>query len=843
MSEIKLQIKKSPRIDRLISDLYAKMPEVEADRAELLTESYKATEALPIVKRRSAAFSHILHNIPIVIRPGELIVGSNTKSPRGCQTFPEYSFEWLRAEYDTLATREADPFYISKETVDRLEAVHPYWYGKTNSDLAKSYMNPDVLDVFMNHGIFTVGNYFYNGIGHVCVNYEKVLRVGYRGIIAEAEEKLSALTQTDPAYLRKRQLLEAMIESCEAVIAYAKRYAGLAKREAAECRDPERRRELEIIAENCTRVPEYPAESFWQACQSFWFVQQLLQCESSGHSISPGRFDVYMYPYFKADLDKGAVTYEFAQELLDCIWVKLNDINKVRDAVSSEGFAGYGMFQNLIVGGQDEEGLDSTNDLSYMCLEATMHVRLPQPSLSIRVWNLSPHSLLVKAAAVTREGLGVPAYYNDEVIIPALMSRGASLEEARGYCIIGCVEPQVPHKTDGWHDAAFFNMCRPLELVFSSGADKGEQIGPKTPDVCSMTSFDEFYDAYITQMNFFIEMLVNADNAVDMAHPVRCPLPFQSCMVDDCMDRGLTMQEGGAHYNFTGPQGFGIANVTDSLLAVKTLVFDERRVSMADYKEALSDNYGKPLTDKRARELTVRVVRELAKAGKVPTDAEIRAIFDEIKSNSRVSAEKKAKYDELLSMIEALPKYGNDITDIDLFARKIGETYSAPLQKYRNPRGGMFQAGLYPVSANVLLGHQTGATPDGRLANMPVADGVGPGPGRDTKGPTATASSVARLNHAQASNGTLFNQKFHPSALAGSASLDKFVAYLRGYFDQKGMHVQYNVVSRETLLDAQEHPENYKTLVVRVAGYSALFTTLSRALQDDIISRTEQTGF
>ena len=431
MAELKFVIDKSPRIDRLIAHLFEKMPEIEADRDELVTESYQQTEALPIIKRRSAAFRHILENIPIVIRPEELIVGSNSIAPRGCQTFPEYSFEWLEPEFDTIATREADPFYIAPATVERLKKVHPYWKGKTVSDLAAAGMDPKVLDVFMNHGIFTVGNYFYNGVGHINVDYPKVIYKGLEGVIAEAKTAMGKLYIGNGDYQRRKQFLEAVIESCEAVIAYAKRYADLARKEAAACTDATRRAELLKIAEACTQVPGKPARSFYEACQAFWFVQQLLQCESSGHSISPGRFDQYMYPIFKKDLDAGKLTYAEAQEYIDCIWVKLNDLNKVRDAASAEGFAGYGLFQNLIVGGQDENGVDATNDLSYMCLEATMHVRLPQPSLSVRVWNCSPHDLLLKAAAVTREGLGVPAYYNDEVIIPSIMSRGLTLEDAR----------------------------------------------------------------------------------------------------------------------------------------------------------------------------------------------------------------------------------------------------------------------------------------------------------------------------------------------------------------------------------------------------------------------------
>ncbi len=842
MSQIKFVIEKSPRIQRLIDRLYANMPEIEADRAELITESYKATEGLPIIKRRSAAFRHILENIPIVIRPEELIVGSNSIAPRGCQTFPEYSYEWLEKEYDTVATREADPFYISPSTVERLKKVYPYWKGKTVSDLAAQSMDEKVLDVFLNHGMFTVGNYFYNGIGHINVDYAKVINCGLEGVMDETREALSKLYIGSGDYLRRKAFLEAVIESCEAVIIYARRYSELALKEASECSDSTRKQELLRIAEVCDRVPAKPARSFYEACQVFWFIQQLLQCESSGHSISPGRFDQYMYPLFKKDIDAGRETLTSAQEYIDCIWVKLNDLNKVRDAASAEGFAGYGLFQNLIVGGQNEEGIDVTNELSYMCMEATVHVRLPQPSLSIRIWNKTPHDLLIKAAAVTREGLGVPAFYNDEVIIPSLMSRGLTLEDARDYCIIGCVEPQKGARTDGWHDAAFFNMCRPLELVFSNGVDKGELIGLETGDVEKMTTFEEFYEAYKAQELHFIEMMVHADNAVDYAHSIRCPLPFQSCLCNDCIERGISLQEGGAHYNFTGPQGFGIANMTDALLAMKTLVFEEKKVTMREMKEALADNFGKGIIPKKALELTTEVARQLDAGGVEVTEEMIRSIYKNITNAESISDEKKARYQEILDMIAALPKYGNDILEVDDFAREVGNTYTKPFGNFTNNRGGIFQAGLYPVSANVPLGYQTGATPDGRLAFTPIADGVGPASGRDVKGPTATANSVARLDHGIASNGTLFNQKFHPSALSGMGGLEKFAAYLRGYFDQKGMHVQYNVVSKETLLEAQKNPEKYKTLVVRVAGYSALFTTLSRSLQDDIINRTEQSG-
>ena len=833
-------IPKSDRIPKLVENLYAKMPEIESARAVLITESYKQTENEPMIIRRAKAFQHILENIPITIRDLELVVGSSTLAPRGCQTFPEFSYEWLEAELDTVATRIADPFEIAEETKAELKEADKYWKGKTTSELATSYMAPEAIKA-IEHNIFTPGNYFYNGVGHVTVKYWEVLETGFEGIMEKAQKELDGCSVGDGNYARKSHFLEAVILSCKAVIDYAGRYAKLAQEMAAQTSDPVRKQELFVIAENCSRVPAKGAQNFYEACQSFWFVQQLLQMESSGHSISPGRFDQYMYPYYKKDMEAGTITREFAQELMDCIWVKLNDLNKCRDAASAEGFAGYSLFQNLIAGGQNKEGEDVTNDLSVMCIQASMHVHLPAPSLSVRVWNGSPHEFLIKAAELTRTGIGLPAYYNDEVIIPALQNRGLSLEDAREYNIIGCVEPQKAGKTEGWHDAAFFNMCRPLELVFSNGMDKGEMVGIPTGDVTQMKTFDEFFDAYKKQMEYCISLLVNADNAIDVAHAERCPLPFLSCMIDDCLKEGKSVQEGGAVYNFTGPQGFGIANMADGLFAIRKLVYEDKKVSMKELKEALAWNYDKGLDAQSAGDMTEMIMKAMQKAGR-NVDASTAEGLLKTFMGMKPGEQKTQRFKEIHDMIDEVPKFGNDIPEVDYFAREVAYTYSKPLQKYNNPRGGKFQAGLYPVSANVPLGGQTGATPDGRYAHTPVADGVSPSAGKDVKGPTAAATSVSRLDHFIVSNGTLFNQKFHPSALSGREGLEKFVALIRGYFDQKGMHMQFNVVDRQTLLDAQEHPEKYKHLVVRVAGYSALFTTLSRSLQDDIIRRTEQ-GF
>ena len=890
-------IKKTARIDRLKRDLFAGKPVIESARARLLTESYKATEGQPTILRRAKAFEHILKYIPIVIRPDELIVGSTTVNPRSAQTYPEFSFQWLEDEFDTIAARSADPFLISEEDKAVLREAHQYWRGKTTSELALSYMTEDTLQA-IDHNIFTVGNYLYNGVGHVTVDYALVLEKGFGGIAEAAKARLAQAKVTEPDYPGHSHFWNAVIICCDAAVLYAKRYAELARKEAEKEQNPARKQELYKIAANCEKVPLKGAESFYEACQSFWFVQQLIQIESNGHSISPGRFDQYMYPYYRKDMEKGLITAEEAQELIDCIWVKFNDLSKVRDKDSAAGFAGYGAFQNLIVGGQDGAGTDATNDLSYMCIQACMHVRLPQPSFSIRVWNKTPWKLMEKAAELTKTGLGLPAYYNDEVIIPALVNRGLTIEDARQYNIIGCVEPQKSGKTDGWHDAAFFNMCRPLELVFSNGVDKGVQIGPRTGSVESLDSFEKVWEAYGTQMTHFIGLMVNADNAVDYAHKERAPLPFLSCMVEDCIGRGMSVQEGGAVYNFTGPQGFGIANVTDSLLAVRQLVFEEHKLTLAEYKDALEHNFGMGTGDlgtlatgtshiensamgssiagalamtetqiQAVAEATRQVLESMKSRGLIVSAADVESITKRIVAEYTGTAagsftkalagtstkataggsedafagrSNSAFYQQLLDWIKEVPKYGNDIDEADYFAREVAYTYTREVEKYTNPRGGQYQAGLYPVSANVPLGAQTGATPDGRLAGTPIADGVSPGAGRDVNGPTAAANSVAKLDHYKASNGTLFNQKFHPSALEGEDGIRKFIQLVQVFFEKKGSHVQFNVVSRETLLDAQKHPEQYSDLVVRVAGYSALFTTLSKSLQDDIIQRTEQ---
>ncbi|RHZ93648.1 glycyl radical protein [Cereibacter sphaeroides] len=832
--------KPTDRVLRLKNQILNARPHVEAERAVLATEAYKATEGLSPILRRARVVEKIFAELPVTIRDDELVVGAITVNPRSTEICPEFSFDWVEKEFDTMATRVADPFEIPKETAAALHEAFKYWPGRTTSDLAASYMSTKAKDCIAN-GVFTVGNYFYGGVGHVCVDYGKILKSGFRGVILEAVRLREALDELDPDTIKKHQFYSAVIIAYTAAIKFAHRYADKAEELARSTTNSARRAELEQIARNCRRVPEDGATSFWEACQSMWFVQCMLQIESSGHSISPGRFDQYMYPYLKADQTIGR---EFAQELVDCIWIKLNDVNKTRDEVSAQAFAGYAVFQNLCVGGQTEDGLDATNAVSYMCMEAVAHVRLPAPSFSIRVWQGTPDEFLHRAAEVVRLGLGVPAVYNDEVIIPALQNRGVSLADARDYGIVGCVEPQAIHKTEGWHDAAFFNVAKVLEITLNNGKVGDTQLGPVTGDAKDWKSLDDFYSAFNAQMAFFVKYLAEADNCVDLAHAERAPLPFLSAMVDDCMGRGKSVQEGGAIYNFTGPQAFGVADTGDSVYAMKKFVFDDRRMSMTELKEALDANFGialgaKAQTGEMSESQIYDAVRKvLASNGSLDVASLKEEVYRTLAGGAAPAA--SPKYEEIRRLLDSAEAFGNDNDDVDLIARKCAQIYCKEVEKYTNPRGGQFQAGIYPVSANVLFGKDVGALPDGRPAKAPLADGVSPRQGKDRLGPTAAANSVAKLDHFIASNGTLYNQKFLPSALAGDAGLQNFASLVRSYFDHKGMHVQFNVIDRETLLEAQRNPEAHRDLVVRVAGYSAQFVVLAKEVQDDIISRTEQ---
>lgn len=834
--------KPTDRVERLRSMIVDAVPCIEAERAVLITESYQATEGLPMIMRRAKALENILNNLTVTIRDDELVVGTLTKAVRSCQLFPENSYKWVMDEFDTIETRMADPFKISEEDKATLRKVLPYWEDKTISDLASSYMSEKTKECIAN-GVFTVGNYFFGGVGHIIIDYDKAIRRGYKAIIQDAVEALESFDCNDPDLIQKTQFCKAIITVLSAAINFAKRYSDKAKEMAAVETNPTRKAELLQIAANCEKVPANGATNFYEACQSFIITQMILQVESSGHSESPGRFDQYMYPYLEKDLASGAITKDFAQELLDCVFVKLNDLNKVRDQISAQAFAGFQVFQNIGAGGQTEDGMDATNELSYMMMETVAHLRLSAPSFSIRVWQGTPDEFLYRACELARLGYGLPAMYNDEVIIPALTNRGISLHDARGYGLIGCVEPSVPGKEQGWHDAAFVNVAKILEITINNGRIGDLQIGPKIGEVDTFKTLEDFMQAFQKQIEYFVYYVAEADNCVDYAHMERGELPFLSSFVADCISDAKGICAGGAKYNFTGPQAFGVADSGDSVYAIKKHVFDDKDITFAELKEAMDANFGYPVDGEVApcaasaeteieKDLYDQICKILGKEG-ININKSAATAAPACGSNNE-------KYERIRAMMDATDCFGNDIDEVDMIARRCAQMYCYEVEKYRNPRGGQFQAGIYPVSANVLFGKDVGALPDGRLAKKPLADGCSPRAGKDVKGPTAAAASVAKLDHEVASNGTLYNQKFLPSAVAGDQGLMNFAAVIRSYFEKKGMHVQFNVVDKETLLDAQAHPENYKDLVVRVAGYSAMFTELAKEVQDDIISRTEQ---
>lgn len=844
--------KPTERIKKLKNAILDSEPRIEVERARLITESYKQTKSLPNILRRAKGFEKIMHELPVVIRDNELIVGTATIKSRACQIFPEFGPQGLDKEFDTVSTRSADPFQISPEVKSELKDIFKWWKGQSCSEYATSLMDAKTLQAY-NAGVFTVGNYHQGGVGHLAVDYEKVLKKGLNGVMQEILDAMNSADHGAPEWIAHEQFYKAALISIQAVIDFAHCYSDKAKEMAASTTDPKRKAELEKISQICAKVPAQPAGNFYEAVQSFWFIQLVMQIESSGHSISPGRFDQYMDPFYENDEN---ITQDQAQELLDCLFVKFNDLNKLRDIVTAKAFAGYQLWQNINCGGQTKDGRDATNPMSYMEIEAEAHVLMAMPSLSVRIWNETPNEFLDKACELSRLGGGQPAFYNDEEIIPAKVNRGETLEDARNYAIVGCVEPASQGKENSWCDAALFNLPKVLEIAMNNGRLDGKEFGPKTGEFTDFTSFDQFWNAYVTQMKFCVKLLVRADNAVDIAHGKLGQLPFASSLVADCIKTGVNITEGGAHYNFTGPQGIGAANIGNALMVLKKLVFQEHKLTMQQLKDAMDHNWGKAEgTDSTNADKSADANTTAATGSNTSYDdiaAAVRKVLNESgtetsdtnTATATATAPASANdYQKIHDMVMDVDKFGNDKDEVDMLTRKGVRVYCEELEKYRDPRGGMFNAGLYPVSANVLFGSYIKATPDGRYDYETIADGVSPTRGTDTLGPTAAANSVSKLDHFIASNGTLYNMKFNPSAVAGDAGLQRFAALIRGFFDRKGGHVQFNIVNRETLIDAQKHPEQHKDLIIRVAGYSAQFIALDKSVQDDIIARTEFTKF
>ena len=760
----------------------------------LVTQSYDKTFGQPFITRRAKALENVLNNVTLNIFEGELIAGNLTDKPRGAPVFPEYGVDYILAEMDSFASRTSDPFLISDKDKAILNEILPKWQGNTLFDEAFRLFPKDAKEA-MEDLIFILTT-VRSGVAHLVVDYEKVLQRGLNSIIEETEELLINLKASDPDIGKKTSFYQAVITVAKAVITFSRRYSVLLEQLAVSEPNPVRRDELLSLSKICAKVPANPVQTFWEAVQSFWLTHLVLQMESNGHSVSPGRFDQYMYPFYSKDIREGRLTHEFAEELIDCLWIKFNFINKVRDKVASVAFAGYPMYQNLIVGGQTPEGRCAVNELSLLCLKATAKIRLPQPSLSVRWYFGTPEEFMLEACRVASLGTGMPAFFNDEILVPLMMQQGYTREEARNYAIVGCVEPTVPGISQQVLTGGFFNMVKVLELTIFDGFDpaSGKDNPFKTGPVENFLTFEEFKKAFFTRMAHYLRLEVWCDNILDNVHAAVCPTPFESQLVNDCLTNGQTVLEGGARYNFTSIQAVGIANVADSLAVIKRFIYDERILTWPEMKKVLLSNF--------------------------EGHEDLRQRF-----------------------LNDVPKYGNDDDSVDDLAREVLDQFALELSKYTNTRGGSFQGALYTISCHVLFAEKVGATPDGRTREMLLADGgVSCAQGRDKQGPTALLKSVSKLDHLKMPAGALFNMKLSPSIFKDESGLHNIAAMIQTFFLRKAQHIQFNVVDSALLRSAQKDPTKYPNLVVRVAGYSVLFNALDRVAQEDIIIRTEHTS-
>jgi formate C-acetyltransferase len=762
-------------------------PTISSERARLFTAFLKTHEGASTQIRMAKAFSHVLDNMAIRIEPEEVIVANMGPTPRSCQIFPEYSWTWINDELDRLNKRRTERFEIDESDKKALRDVFEYWKGKSTSEIASSEM-PEESQLASKAGLFTIGAPG-TGIGHFIVDYERVISDGLEAIASEAAD-----LRTKTKDKHKQEFYEAVEISIAGVIRFANRYADLAEQLASDTSEPNRKEELRRIAEVCRRVPAKPATSFHEALQSFWFIQLLVQIESNGHSISTGRFDQYMYPFYSEDIASGRIDREKAIELLEMLWIKFASVIKLRNEYYSVAFAGFPMFQNLTIGGQDAHGNDVCNDLTELILEATGNTRVTQPTISFRWHKGTPEKFKLKAVEVISKGLGMPGLFNDEIIIPLMEDKGTDPSEAHDYSILGCVEPIIGGKSDPRQNIGYVNLPKILEITLNNGRDPrtGEIVGLSTGEPRSFKSFNELWEAYEKQIDHAIELLTRADRVAAGILSNEKPTPFISSLLQGCLKNGKTMQEGGVKYNSGGIMGTGVAIVADSLSILRKYVFESEEISMDEMLQALESDY----------------------EGK----------------------------EELRIRLENDPdKYGNDIERVDLLARDTGRAFCNSIQKRMTTRNGPYHGALFSVSMYIPQGEVLGATPDGRKAGKMISDGVSPTQNRDVHGPTAAMTSVARLDHKLCYNGTLYNMKFTPDYFASTSSRRKFISLIDGYFELGGLHVQFNVVDKETLEDAKLNPLQHRDLIVRVAGYSAYFIELDPFVQDEVIARTEFT--
>ncbi|MFW9980627.1 MAG: glycyl radical protein [Candidatus Thorarchaeota archaeon] len=765
------------RSQRIKQRMLESEPTISSERAVLFTEYMKRHWSEPAMTRLAGGFAYVLDKMTIRIEPEELIVGNMGPTPRSCQIFPEYSWKWIEDELNRFDKRRTEKFVISEVDKEKLREVFSFWDGKSTSEISNKAMPPESIKASKS-GLFTIGAPG-TGIGHVIVDYETVIKKGLSSILQD-------ISQNDSMFY------DAVRTEMEAVIRFAERFSRLASDLAKQETDEKRKTELHEISRICAKVPAGPAESFHEALQSFWFIHLLIQTESNGHSMSTGRFDQYLFPFYERDIESGSLSRNDALELLEILWVKFTSLIKLRNEYYSIAFAGHPMFQNLTIGGQDEYGNDASNDLTRLVLDATANIRVTQPSVSFR-WNKkTPYDVKMHVVKVISEGLGMPGLFNDEAIIPMMLEKGTEPSEAHDYSILGCVEPIIGGKSDPRQNIGYVNLPKILEITLNNGRDPktGELVGKETGDPKGFTSFDELWIAYTEQIDYTIELLTQADRIAAGVHAENTPTPFISALLEGSLESGRTLQEGGVKYNSGGIMGVGVAIVADSLEIIRKYIFQEKEISMEKLLQILSVDWD--------------------------------------------------GYEELRVKFENDPaKYGNDIERVDFLARDTGRAFCESIQSRMTTRNGPYHGALFSVSMYIPQGEVLGATPDGRKAGYMLSDGVSPTQNRDVNGPTAAMKSVARLDHAQCYNGTLYNMKFTPDFFDTEARQQKFINMVDAYFGMGGFHVQYNVVSRETLEDAKVNPLQHRDLIVRVAGYSAYFIELDPFVQDEVIARTE----
>lgn len=792
----------TPRMRHFREELLNTHPYVCAERAVLTTESYRLHADKPIVLKRAYMLKNILEHMTIYIEPDSLLAGNQASSNRSAPVFPEYAMDWVIDELDEFEKRDGDVFYITEETKNTLRGLAPFWEHNTTKDRGLAAFPPESR-VYYDLGIIKAEGNITSGDAHIAVDYAAVMAKGLKDFERRTKEAEAKLDLTDYRQLKKYYFYEAIKIVICAVRDFAARYAKLAEKEA-DAAAPKRAAELREMARILRKVPYEKADSFYEAVQSMWLIHLVLQIESNGHSLSYGRMDQYLYPYYKADLERGTVTEASACELLTNLWLKTFTINKIRSWSHTQFSAGSPLYQNVTVGGQTQDKKDAVNPMSYLILRSVAQTRLPQPNLTVRYYSGLSARFMDEAIEVVKLGFGMPAFNNDEIIIPSFAARGVKEEDAYNYSAIGCVETAVPGKW-GYRctGMSFLNFPKSLLIALNDGVDpaSGTKLMEGTGHFKDMTRFEQVEEAWNKIIKEFTRQSVIIENACDMVLEEDVPDILCSALCEDCIGRGLTLKEGGAVYDFISGLQVGIANLADSLAAIKKLVFEEKKISPAELWEALMSDF----------------------AGE--------------------------KGEEIRKMLqEDAPKYGNDDDYADQLVVDAYQIYIDEIRKYpntrfgRGPIGGIRYAGTSSISANVGQGRGTLATPDGRHAGEPLAEGCSPSHSMDKCGPTAVFKSVSKLNTKEITGGVLLNQKVTPQLLSKEENKQKLILLIRAFFDRlHGYHVQYNVVSRETMLDAQIHPEKHRDLIVRVAGYSAFFNVLSRQTQDDIIARTEQT--